>query len=56
MIEGILASSAEFELSGKCFEDLPPEVEVMVMEVTESPVERPTKKIAVLLIGHKKSI
>ncbi len=42
-IEDILSSSGEFDLPGKRFADLPPDVEVIIVDVAESLVERPKR-------------
>ena len=43
-VEDILTESKEFALPGKRCADLSPEIEVMVVDVVESPIERPAKK------------
>ncbi len=51
-VEDILSSAGEFKLSGKRFTDLPPEVEVLVVDVAESPIERPKKnKSGIIRVG-----
>lgn len=52
-IEDILSSSGEFDLPGKRFADLPPEVEVVVVDVTESPLERPKKNNDAIIRARK---
>jgi len=42
-VEDILANSKEFTLPGKRRPDLSPEIEVVVVDVVESPIERPKK-------------
>ena len=42
-IEDILSLSGEFDLPGKRFPELPLDVEVVVVDVAESPIERPKK-------------
>ena len=42
-VEDILTESKEFALPGKQRADLSPEIEVVVVDVAESPIERPKK-------------
>ncbi len=42
-VEDILTESEEFALPGKRQADLSPEIEVIVVDVVESPIERPKK-------------
>jgi len=42
-VEDILTNAKEFTLPGKRRPDLSPEIEVVVVDVTESPIERPKK-------------
>jgi len=42
-VEEILTESKEFALPGKRGADLSPEIEVVVVDVAESPIERPKK-------------
>lgn len=42
-VEDILTESKEFALPGKRRADLSPEIEVVVVDVAESPIERPKK-------------
>ena len=42
-VENILTESKEFALPGKRRADLSPEIEVVVVDVAESPIERPKK-------------
>ena len=42
-VEDILTSVKEFELPGKRFAHLLPEVEIVVVDVAETPIERPKK-------------
>jgi hypothetical protein len=53
-VEDILSATEEFTLPGKRFRDLPPEIEVVVVDVAESPIERP-KKTKTLLFGQEKA-
>ena len=43
-VEDILTASKEFTLPGKRMADVPLDVEVIVVDVAESPIERPSKK------------
>ncbi len=43
-VEDILTQAEEFTLPGKRRTDLSPEIEVVVVDVAESPIERPSKK------------
>lgn len=50
--EDILSAADEFKLPGKRFADLPPAVEVVVVDVAESPIERPKKnKSDIIRVG-----
>ncbi len=42
-VEDILTDAKEFTLPGKRAADLPPDIEVVVVDVAESPIERPKK-------------
>jgi hypothetical protein len=53
-VEDILSAADEFALPGKRFAELPPEIEVVVVDVAESPIERP-KKNSVVTIRARKS-
>ncbi len=54
-VEDILTDSGEFALPGKRTADLPLEVAVIVVDVAESPIERPTKKNKSGIIRARKS-
>jgi len=54
-VEDILTDSKEFALPGKRMADLPLEVEVVVVDVAESPIERPSKKNKNGIIRARKS-
>ncbi len=43
-VEDILTAAEEFTLPGKRMADVPLDVEVVVVDVAESPIERPSKK------------
>lgn len=43
-VEDILSRAEEFALTGKRFKATLPEIEVVVVDVAESPIERPKKK------------
>ena len=42
-VEDILSSAKDFRLPGKRFEALPPDVEIVVVDVVETAIERPKK-------------
>ena len=48
-IEDILTAAKEFTLPGKRAADLPPDIEVVVVDVAESPIERPKKNNVVII-------
>ena len=52
-VEDILSSAREFDLPGKRFPDLPAEVEIVVVDVAETPIERPKKNNADIIRGRK---
>ncbi len=52
-VEDILSAAAEFKLPGKRFAALPPEVEVVVVDVAESPIERPKKNKSDIIRARK---
>lgn len=54
-VEDILTDSKEFALPGKRAADFPLEVEVVVVDVAESPIERPAKKNKNATIRARKS-
>lgn len=53
-VEDILSASTEFVLPGKRRGDLSPEIEVVVVAVVESPIQRP-KKTKAILFGQEKA-
>ena len=55
-VEDILSSVEEFKLPSKRFEALPPEVEVVVVDVVESSIERPKKNNLAIIRGRKSGI
>ncbi len=52
-VEDILAKSKEFTLPGKRRPDLSPEIEVVVVDVVESPIERPKKNRSDIIRARK---
>lgn len=52
-VENVLSSAKEFELLGKRFPNLPPDVEVVVVDVAESEIERPKKNNAAIIRARK---
>jgi len=52
-VEDILSRAREFRLPVKRRENLPPEVEVVVVDAVEMLVERPKKNNAVIIRGRK---
>jgi hypothetical protein len=52
-VEDILTESKEFSLPGKRRADLSPEIEVIVVDVVESPIERPKKNKSVIIRARK---
>jgi Helix-turn-helix of DDE superfamily endonuclease len=54
-VEDILTDSGEFALPGKRMADWSPEVEIVVVDVAESPIERPSKKNKNATIRARKS-
>ncbi len=55
-VEDILSATEEFTLPGKRFRDLPPEIEVVVVDVAESPIERPKKNKSATIRARKSGI
>ncbi len=55
-VEDILSATEEFTLPGKRFRDLPPEIEVVVVDVAESPIERPKKNKNATIRARKSGI
>lgn len=55
-VENILSAAAEFSLPDKRFPDLPPEVEVVVVDVAETEIERPKKNNAAIIRARKSGI
>jgi len=54
-VENILTDSAEFSLPGKRRSDWSAEIEVVIVDVIESPIERPSKKNKNGIIRARKS-
>lgn len=54
-VEDILTEAEEFTLPGKRRPDLSPEIQVIVVDVVESPIERPSKKNKSDIIRARKS-
>jgi hypothetical protein len=54
-VEDILTDSKEFALPGKRSADWSPDVEIVVVDVAESPIERPSKKNKSDIIRARKS-
>ncbi len=52
-VEEILTESKEFALPGKRGADLSPEIEVVVVDVAESPIERPKKNKSDIIRARK---
>ena len=52
-IEDILSASKEFVLPGRHRADLVPEIEVVVVDVVESPIERPKKNKSDIIPARK---
>ncbi len=52
-VEDILSVSKEFVLSGTRRADLSPEIEVVVVDVVESPIERPKKNKSDIIPARK---
>lgn len=52
-VEDILTESKQFALPGKCCADLSPEIEVVVVDVVESPIERPKKNKSAIIRARK---
>jgi len=52
-VEEILTDSKEFALPGKRGADLSPEIEVVVVDVAESPIERPKKNKSDIIRARK---
>jgi len=52
-VEDILSASKEFALPGKRRADLSPEIEVVVVDVAESPIERPKKNKSDIIRARK---
>ena len=52
-VEDILTESKAFALPGRRRADLSPEIEVVVVDVAESPIERPKKNKSDIIRGRK---
>jgi len=52
-VEEVLTASKEFALPGKRGADLSPEIEVVVVDVAESPIERPKKNKSDIIRARK---
>ncbi len=52
-VEDILSASKEFALPGKRRADLSPKIEVVVVDVVESPIERPKKNKNAIIRARK---
>ncbi len=52
-VEDILTDSKEFVLPGRRGADLPPDVEIVVVDVAESPIERPKKNKSGIIRARK---
>ena len=52
-VEDILTESKEFALPGRRRADLSPEIEVVVVDVAESPIERPKKNKSDIIRARK---
>lgn len=55
-VEDILTDSQEFALPGKGDEDLSPEIEVVVVDVVETEVERPKKNKSGIIRARKSDL
>ena len=52
-VENILTESKQFALPGKRLKDWSPEIEVVVVDVVESPIERPKKNKSDIIRARK---
>ena len=55
-VEDILSAAGEFKLPGKRFAAVLPEVEVVVVDVAESPIERPKKNRSDIIRAKRNGI